>query len=165
MGKDDYPVTQAVRFLRAHRIAFVPHLYPYLEHGGTRQAAVSLSVPEHRVIKTLLMDIGQRHPVVVLMHGDREVSTKALARQLGVKRASPCDVKTAEKDTGYQVGGISPFGTKEQLKVFTESSILELDRIFINGGGRGFMVEIDPRELEKALHPQRVSVAVSPQSS
>lgn len=162
MGKNEYPVTQAVRFLRERGIDFVPHLYPYQEHGGTRQAAVTLSVPEHRVIKTLLMDIGERHPVIVLMHGDREVSTKMLARQLSVKRASPCDVKTAEKSTGYQVGGISPFGTRERLKVYAEASILELDRIFINGGKRGFMVEIDPGNLERALKPYRVSVAVNP---
>jgi Cys-tRNA(Pro) deacylase len=162
MNKDDYPVTQAVRFLREHKISFIPHLYPYVEHGGTRQAAVCMSIPEHRVIKTLLMDIGQKHPVIVLMHGDREVSTRALARRLGVKRAAPCDVKAAERHTGYRVGGISPFGTRDRLKVYIEASILELDRIFINGGKRGFMVEIDPRDLERALEPEPVSVAIEP---
>ncbi|HON37960.1 MAG: Cys-tRNA(Pro) deacylase [Desulfomonilia bacterium] len=162
MRKDEYPVTQAVRFLRANGIDFVPHLYPYVEHGGTRQAALTMSIPEHRVIKTLLMDIDEKQPVIVLMHGDREVSTKALARLLGVKRAGPCDVKKAQRCTGYQVGGISPFGTRERLRVFVESSILELDRIFINGGKRGFMVEMDPRDLEKVLKPERVSVATVP---
>jgi len=162
MRKDEYPVTQAVRFLRANGIDFVPHLYPYVEHGGTRQAALTMSIPEHRVIKTLLMDIDEKQPVIVLMHGDREVSTKALARLLGVKRAGPCDVKKAQRCTGYQVGGISPFGTRERLRVFVESSILELYRIFINGGKRGFMVEMDPRDLEKVLKPERVSVATVP---
>ncbi|HPW69146.1 MAG: aminoacyl-tRNA deacylase [Deltaproteobacteria bacterium] len=162
MRKDEYPVTQAVRFLRAKGIGFVPHRYPYVEHGGTRQAALTLSIPEHRVIKTLLMDIDEKQPVIVLMHGDREVSTKTLARRLGVKRAGPCDVKRAQKCTGYQVGGISPFGTRERLRVFVESSILELDRIFINGGKQGFMVEMDPRDLEKVLKPEQVSVATGP---
>lgn len=162
MSKDDYPVTRAVRFLRERKIHFVPHLYPFVDHGGTRQAAVCLSIPEHRVIKTLLMDIDQRHPVIVLMHGDREVSAKTLARRLGVKRAGPCDVKTAERHTGCQVGGISPFGTRDRLKVYVEASILELDRIFINGGKRGFMVEIDPLDLEQALQPEPVSVAIEP---
>lgn len=164
MGKDEYPITQAVRFLRANKIAFVPRLYPYVDHGGTRQAAVTLSVPEHRVVKTLLMDTDEKRPIIVLMHGDCEVSTKALARQLGVKRVSPCDVKSAQRYTGYQVGGISPFGTKERLKVYVESSILELDRIFINGGKRGFMIEIDPRDLEKSLNPERISVSAAPQT-
>jgi Cys-tRNA(Pro) deacylase len=162
MKKTEYPITQAVRFLRAKGVDFVPHRYPYAEHGGTRQAAVTLSIPEHRVIKTLLMDIDDRQPVIVLMHGDREVSTKTLARRLGVKRAGPCDVNTAQRCTGYQVGGISPFGTRERLRVFMESSILELDRIFINGGKRGFMVEMDPRDLEKVLKSERVSVAIEP---
>jgi Cys-tRNA(Pro) deacylase len=162
MGRDDYPVTRAVRFLRELKISFVPRLYPFVEHGGTRQAALTMSIPEHRVIKTLLMDIDQRHPVIVLMHGDREVSTRALARRLGVKRAVPCDVRSAERHTGYRVGGISPFGTRDRLKVYVEASILELDRIFINGGKRGFMVEIDPRDLERALQPEQVSVAIEP---
>jgi len=155
-----YPVTQAVRSLRTGKIDFIPHLYQYEEHGGTHQAASILNVPEHEVIKTLVMEVDPRWQLLVLMHGDREVSTKRLACELGVKRVSPCDPISAEKHTGYKVGGISPFGTKESLMVCVESSIMMLDRIFINGGKQGFMVEIDPRDLEKALPVKYVNVAV-----
>ena len=155
-----YPVTPAVRSLRAGRIDFIPHLYRYEEHGGTHQAASILNVPEHEVIKTLVMEVDSRWKLLVLMHGDREVSTKQLARELGVKRVSPCDQMSAEKYTGYKVGGISPFGTKKTLMVCVESSIMMLDKIFINGGKQGFMVEIDPRDLEKAFQIKKVNVAV-----
>ena len=155
-----YPVTPAVRSLRAGRIDFIPHLYQYEEHGGTHQAASILSVPEHEVIKTLVMVVDSRRRLLVLMHGDREVSTKQLARELGVKRVSPCDPVSAEKHTGYKVGGISPFGTRKSLPVYVESSIMKLDRIFINGGKRGFMIEIDPCDLEKVLAVKKVNVAV-----
>ena len=155
-----YPVTPAVRSLRAGRIDFIPHLYRYEEHGGTHQAASILNVPEHEVIKTLVMEVDSRWKLLVLMHGDREVSTKQLARELGVKRVSPCDQMSAEKYTGYKVGGISPFGTKESLMVCVESSIMMLDKIFINGGKQGFMVEIDSRDLEKAFQIKKVNVAV-----
>ena len=155
-----YPVTQAVRLLRTGKIDLIPHLYRYEEHGGTRQAASILNVPEHEVIKTLVMEVDLRWKLLVLMHGDREVSTKQLARELGVKRVSPCDQMSAEKYTGYKVGGISPFGTKESLMVCVESSIMTLDRIFINGGKQGFMVEIDPCDLEKVLPVKKVNAAV-----
>ena len=155
-----YPVTPAVRSLRAGKIDFIPNLYRYEEHGGTHQAASILNVPEHEVIKTLVMEVDSRWKLLVLMHGDREVSTKQLARELGVKRVSPCDQMSAEKYTGYKVGGISPFGTKELLMVCVESSIMMLDKIFINGGKQGFMVEIDPRDLEKAFQIKKVNVAV-----
>jgi Cys-tRNA(Pro) deacylase len=155
-----YPVTQAVRSLRAGKIDFIPYLYRYEEHGGTRQAASILNVPEHEVIKTLVMEVDSRWQLLVLMHGDHEVSTKKLACELGVKRVSPCDPISAEKHTGYKVGGISPFGTKESLMVCVESSIMMLDRIFINGGKQGFMVEIDPCDLEKVLPVKKVNVAV-----
>ena len=155
-----YPVTQAVRSLRTGKIDFIPYLYRYEEHGGTHQAASILNVPEHEVVKTLVMEVDSRWQLLVLMHGDREVSTKKLACELGVKRVSPCDPISAEKHTGYKVGGISPFGTKESLMVCVESSIMMLDRIFINGGKQGFMVEIDPRDLEKALPVKYVNVAV-----
>ena len=155
-----YPVTPAVRSLRAGKIDFIPHLYRYEEHGGTHQAASVLNVPEHEVIKTLVMEVDSRWKLLVLMHGDREVSTKQLARELGVKRVSPCDQMSAEKYTGYKVGGISPFGTKELLMVCVESSIMMHNRIFINGGKQGFMVEIDPRDLEKAFPIKKVNVAV-----
>ncbi len=155
-----YPVTAAVRALRAGKIDFIPHLYPYEEHGGTHQAASALNVTEYEVIKTLVMEIDSRRPLLVLMHGDREVSTKRLARELGVKRVSPCDSISAEKCTGYKVGGISPFGTKKSLPVYVESSIMMLGRIFVNGGKQGFMVEIDPCDLEKVLAVKKVNVAV-----
>ena len=155
-----YPVTPAVRSLRAGSIDFIPHLYQYEEHGGTHQASSILGVPEHEVIKTLVMEVDSRWKLLVLMHGDREVSTKQLARELGVKRVSPCDPVSAEKHTGYKVGGISPFGTRKSLPVYVESSIMELDRIFINGGKRGFMIEIDPCDLEKIFPVKKVNVAV-----
>jgi len=155
-----YPVTPAVRSLRAGRIDFIPHLYQYDEHGGTHQASSSLSVPEHEVIKTLVMEVDSRRRLLVLMHGNREVSTKKLAGELGVKRVSPCDPISAEKYTGYKVGGISPFGTRKSLPVYAESSIMKLDRIFINGGKRGFMIEIDPCDLEKVFPVKNVNVAV-----
>jgi len=155
-----YPVTQAVRSLRTGKIDFIPHLYRYEEHGGTHQAASILNVPEHEVIKTLVMEVDSRWQLLVLMHDDREVSTKKLACELGVKRVSPCGPISAEKHTGYKVGGISPFGTRKSLPVCVESSIMMLDRIFINGGKQGFMVEIDPCDLEKVLPIKKVNVAV-----
>ncbi|MDH3566874.1 MAG: aminoacyl-tRNA deacylase [Desulfobacteraceae bacterium] len=155
-----YPVTAAVRALRAGKIDFIPHLYPYEEHGGTHQAALALNVREYEVIKTLVMGIDSRRPLLVLMHGDREVSTQRLARELDVKRVNPCDSTSAQKYTGYKVGGISPFGTRKPLPVYVESSIFMLDRMFINGGKRGFMVEIDPHDLQKVLSIKEVNIAV-----
>ncbi len=146
--------------MRADRIDFIPHLYPYEEHGGTHQAASVLNVPEHEVIKTLVMEDDSRRQLLVLMHGDREVSTKQLARELGVKRVSPCDPISAEKHTGYKVGGISPLGTRKSLPVVVESSIMMLGRIFVNGGKQGFMVEIDPCDLQKVLPVKEVRVAL-----
>ncbi len=160
MAKTDYPNTLAVRFLKAKKIDFIPHLYQYEEHSGTRHAAAMLNVPEHSVIKTLVMETDSREPFLMLMHGDSEVSTKQLARFLEVKRVSPCDVASAQKYTGYCVGGISPFGTRTQLPIYVESTILELDKIHINGGKRGFLVEIDPRDLQKALPIKKVEVAI-----
>ncbi|MBW2490786.1 MAG: aminoacyl-tRNA deacylase [Deltaproteobacteria bacterium] len=156
----NYPVTQAVRALKTGKIHFIPHLYPYEKHGGTHQAASILNVPEREVIKTLVMEADSHGQMLVLMHGDREVSTKKLARELGVKRVNPCDPISAEKHTGYKVGGISPFGTRKSLMVYVESSIMILGRIFVNGGKRGFMVEIDPCDLEKVLPVKKVKVAV-----
>ncbi len=155
-----YPVTKAVRSLRTGKIDFIPYVYQYEEHGGTHQAASILNVPEHEVIKTLVMEVDSRHQLLVLMHGDCEVSTKQLARELGVKRVSPCDPESAEKYTGYKVGGISPFGTRKSLTVCVESSIMMLDRIFVNGGKQGFMVEIDPHDLQKVLSVKEVNVAL-----
>jgi Cys-tRNA(Pro) deacylase len=160
MAKTDYPVTQAIRTLRRKKIDYTPHLYAYKDHGGTRQFANLFNVPEHEVIKTLVMEIDGRQALLVLMHGDLEVSTKQLARELGVKRLRPCDSLSAKKHTGFSVGGISPFGTRKKLPVYVESSILKLERIFINGGKRGFMIEIAPQDLRKALPVKEVTVAI-----
>src|SRR5919205_3494734 len=156
----EYPVTPAVRALREKKVAFEPHLYEYEEHGGTRRSAAELGVDEHSVVKTLVMETEARKPLVVLMHGDREVSTKQLARRLGVKSVQPCEPATAQKHTGYLVGGTSPFGTRAKLPVYVEKTIFELPRIYINGGKRGFLVEIAPRVLRELLPVEEVSVAI-----
>ncbi len=160
MTRSDYPVTTAVRVLRDKKIDFIPHLCTYVEHGGTHHVAEFFHIPEHRVIKTLVMEDERRKPFIVLMHGDCEVSTKQLARELGVKRVDPCEEKDANRYTGYLVGGISPLGTRTRLPVCAEETIFELERIFINGGKRGFMVEIDPKDLERAFPVRRVHVAL-----
>jgi Cys-tRNA(Pro) deacylase len=160
MTRPDHPVTQAIRMLRDKKIIFTPHLYPFVEHGGTRHVSEYFLIPEHQVIKTLIMEQGDNKPFIVLMHGDCEVSTKQLARELKVKRVSPCEENDAQRYTGYMVGGISPFGTRTKLKVCAESSIFELDRIFINGGKRGFMVEIKPEDLEKAFAVTKIHAAL-----
>jgi Cys-tRNA(Pro) deacylase len=147
----DIPVTTAIRALRDKAIPFTPHLYPYAEHGGTQHAAECLHVPEHATVKTLVMETDTRAPLIVLMHGDREVSTKSLARVIGVKSVSPCTPETAQRHTGYLVGGTSPFGTRKPLPVYVEETILALDRVYINGGRRGLLVELTPADLRKAL--------------
>jgi len=159
--RDEYPVTPAVRVLRERKIAFTPHLYPFVEHGGTRRVAEYFHVPEHRVIKTLIMEDERGRPLIVLMHGACEVSTRQLARELGCKHVEPCAERDAQRYTGYQVGGISPLGTRTTLPVYAQATIFDLERIFINGGKRGFMVEIDPAGLDRALLVTRVHVAVS----
>jgi Cys-tRNA(Pro) deacylase len=156
----DYPVTPAVRALREGGVEFEPHLYEYEERGGTRHSAASLGVDEHAVVKTLVMETDARRPLIVLMHGDREVSTKGLARALGVKTVKPCDPATAQKHTGYLVGGTSPLGTRARLPVYAERTIFELPRVYINGGKRGFLVSLDPRVLRDALQVEEVEVAV-----
>ncbi len=158
--KNDFPSTPAVHYLRAHKVEFKPHLYDWEEHGGTARAAEMLGVPEHQVVKTLVMETDARKPLLVLMHGDREVSTKNLARAIGAKHVNPCEVQVAQKHTGYSVGGISPFGTRAQMPVYVEASILALGRIYINGGRRGFLVEIDPNELRRTLRAQELNVAI-----
>ncbi|MFP4436369.1 MAG: Cys-tRNA(Pro) deacylase [Chloroflexaceae bacterium] len=160
MAKPDYPITPAVRYLRRHNIAFQPWLYPYEDQGGTGHAAMSLQVDEHAVIKTLVMESDARRPLLMLMHGDREVSTKQLARQIGVKTVGPCDQAQVQKSTGYIVGGVSPFGTRQELPIYVEATILDLERIYINGGKRGFLVEISPADLQRVLPVQAVTVAV-----
>jgi Cys-tRNA(Pro) deacylase len=158
----DYPVTTAVRFLRERRIDFRPHLYEYEEHGGTRLSASALGIPEHDVIKTLVFETDLHKPLIVLMHGDREVSAKELARTIGVKRIEPCDAAMAQRATGYVFGGTSPFGTRTQLPIFAEKSIFSLSKIYINGGKRGFLVELDPSVLKSELHATEVEVAIQP---
>jgi Cys-tRNA(Pro) deacylase len=162
MSKPEYPVTTAVRALRDRKIEFQPHFYSYEEHGGTKVSASALNVPEHEVVKTLVMQTDDRKPLIVLMHGDREVSTKQLARAIGARRIDPCDETTALKYTGYQFGGTSPFGTRHPIPVYAERTIFTLSRIFINGGKRGFLVEINPSDLKKALDLTEVDVAIIP---
>ena len=156
----DYPVTPAVRLLRKKKVAFEPRLYDYVERGGTRHSAEALGVDEHAVVKTLVMETDAHKPLIVLMHGDREVSTKQLARALGVKSVHPCDFAAAQKHTGYLVGGTSPFGTRAHLPVYVERTIFELPAICINGGKRGFLVEIEPRVLREVLPVEEVEVAI-----
>ena len=155
----EYPVTPAVRYLREKKIEFVPHLYEYVEKGGTRESAKQLGVDEHSVVKTLVFETNEKKPLIVLMHGDREVSTKNLARHLGVKSVEAATAETAAKVTGYQFGGTSPFGTRMKLPVYAERTIFDLDRIFINGGKRGFLVEIDPAEL-RSIDVKHVEVGI-----
>ncbi|HKQ53934.1 MAG TPA: Cys-tRNA(Pro) deacylase [Pyrinomonadaceae bacterium] len=155
-----YPVTPAVRLLRERKIDFEPHLYAYEEHGGTRHSAEALGVDEHAVVKTLVMETETRKPLVVLMHGDREVSTKQLARAIGAKSVHPCDPVVAQKHTGYLVGGTSPFGTRAELPVYAERTIFELPKIYINGGKRGFLISIDPRVLRAVLNVEEVEAAI-----
>jgi Cys-tRNA(Pro) deacylase len=152
--------TPATVLLRQHGVAFEPHLYEYEEHGGSRVSARELGVDEHCVIKTLVMEDERRQPLIVLMHGDRTVSTKQLAREAGLKKVQPCQPEVAQRHTGYQVGGTSPFGTRKALPVYMEASIAELPRIYINGGRRGFLVAIDPKELVRVLQPMPVNVAL-----
>ena len=140
---------------------FVEREYRYEEHGGTRVSARELGVDEHAVVKTLVMEDERREPLIVLMHGDREVSTKQLARQTGRKTVTPCDPAVAQRHTGYMVGGTSPFGTRKTLPVFIERTILELDTVYINGGRRGFLVALSPQEIARVLNPTVVHVALT----
>ncbi len=151
--------TPATVFLKAHKVAYTEHLYEYVEHGGTEVSAQALGVPEHSVVKTLVMQDEDAKPLIVLMHGDRKVSTKNLARQAGRKRIEPCRPEEAQRHTAYQVGGTSPFGTKKKMPIYVERSILDLPKIYINGGRRGFLVCIDPKELLK-LSPLLVEAAL-----
>lgn len=159
MSKEKTPVTQAIRVLREHKVDYSEHLYKYEDKGGTTVSARELGVDEHAVVKTLIMEDEQKHPLIVLMHGDREVGTGMLAKQIGVKKVSPCDPKTADKHSGYQVGGTSPFGTRHPMPVYMESSIADLPRIYINGGKRGFLIGIDPQEVIRVLQPVLVQAA------
>lgn len=164
MAKDDViPVTQAVRVLRAANVVFSPHLYEYLERGGTKHSAASLGVDEHTVIKTIVLEDEARQPLICLQHGDLEVSTKNLARIRGCKTITPCSPETAFRHTGYLVGGTSPFGmrsgARKPLPVYLEQGICDLPRIYINGGKRGFLVGIDPSAVVTLLRPTLVDAS------
>ena len=154
------PSTPAIHFLRYHGIAFTEHPYRYEDRGGTRVSARELGVDEHAVVKTIVMEDEDRRPLLVLMHGDREVSTKELARQAGKKSIAPCDPATAQRQTGYLVGGTSPFGTRRSLPVYIERSILDLEKIYINGGRRGFLVGVAPRAIVGPLAATPVDVGI-----
>jgi len=161
MARPRYPITPAVRFLRSHKVAFNPCMYSYSGHGGARQAALALGLSEHRVVKTLVMETEDQSPLLVLMHGDRAVSTRQLGRFIGSKRVSPVQPDRALNCTGYQVGGISPFGTRRVMPVYVQITILESKTIFINGGKRGFFVEVIPSVLLETLAATPVEVATA----
>jgi Cys-tRNA(Pro) deacylase len=156
----DYPITPAVRYLREKGVEFTPHLYEYVEKGGTRESARQLGVDEHAVIKTLVFETNEKKPLVVLMHGDMQVSTKKLARRIGVKSVEPATPERATKWTGYLVGGTSPFGVKTPMPVYAERTIFDLDRIYFNGGKRGFLVEVGPSVLRTSLAVDEIEVGI-----
>jgi len=151
----------AIRALRAAGIAFVPHLYAWQPRGGTRASSEALGIPEHSVIKTLIFENERGEPLCILMHGDREVSAKQLARVIGTKTVAPCVPEVADRHSGYQVGGTSPFGLRRAMPIYMQATIAELPRIYINGGARGFLVELDPRDVARVLSPVIVDVAVA----
>ena len=160
MAKDNLPSTPALLTLRAAKVAFEPRRYKYVEKGGTRASAEALGVDEHAVIKTIVLETGDKQPLICLMHGDRQISTKQLARALGEKTIQPCDPAVAQRHTGYMVGGTSPFGTRKPLPVYVERTILDLPVIHINGGARGLLVSIAPAALTQLLGAVPVDVAL-----
>ncbi|MBP6671628.1 MAG: Cys-tRNA(Pro) deacylase [Bacteroidetes bacterium] len=160
MSAEEYPITTGVRFLRDNKIEFAPLLYIYEPKGGTAVSARELGVEEHRIIKTLVMETDPRNQFLILMHGDKEVSTKQLARAMGVKSVNPATEQTAQRVTGYQVGGISPFGTRQKIPIYIEASILALPKIIINGGKRGFLVEIEPQQIKRVFAVTEVNAAI-----
>jgi Cys-tRNA(Pro) deacylase len=160
MKRPSHSETPATQFLRSHGVEFSEHFYDYVERGGTAASSGALGVPEHEVVKTLVMEDEKGAPLIVLMHGDRSVSTKNLARQADRKRVEPCKPEVAQRHTGYQVGGTSPFGTRKAMPVYMERSILDLERIYINGGRRGFLVRLAPPEIVRTLAPRLVEVAL-----
>jgi Cys-tRNA(Pro) deacylase len=154
------PVTAATRELRAHKVDFSDHPYDYEDHGGTGVSARELGVPEHTVIKTLIMEDDAGRPLIVLMHGDFKVSTKELARVVGVKTISPCSPETANRHSGFVIGGTSPFGTRKKMPVYMEKTVLDLKKIFINGGKRGYLVGMAPRDVVRVVDPKLVQVGI-----
>ena len=159
--KEHAPETPATAFLRQHGVSYTEHLYDYVEHGGTNESSRQLAVDEHQIVKTLVMQDQDAHPLIVLMHGDRKVSLKNLARQIGAKSVEPCRPEVAQRHSGYQVGGTSPFGTRKPLPIYVERSILSLPKIYINGGNRGFLVGIQPQVLIDTLHATPVDCALT----
>jgi len=153
--------TPAIHALRQHGIPFREHTYRYEDHGGTRVSARELGVDEHAIVKTLVMEDDRKQPLIVLMHGDREVSTKALARALGAKAVTPCRPDVAERHTGYLVGGTSPFGTRKRMPVYVERTILALESVYVNGGRRGFLVSLSPAAFVTVLDATPVDVALT----
>jgi len=154
----NYPITPAIRALREKKIEFEPHVYEYVEKGGTKHSSEVLKVDEHAVVKTLVFETNERKPLIVLQHGDFQVSTKVLARVLNVKTIAPVAPERANKLTGYLVGGTSPFGVKTKMPVYAEKTIFDLEKIYINGGKRGFLIEIEPRVLRDVLEIEAVEV-------
>ncbi|HEX9391663.1 MAG TPA: Cys-tRNA(Pro) deacylase [Usitatibacteraceae bacterium] len=152
--------TPATRLLKQHGVVYTEHIYEYIEHGGTAVSSSALGVDEHHVVKTLIFEDDRRQPLCVLMHGDRKVSTKELARQIGAKRVAPCKPEDATRHSGYMVGGCSPFGLRKPMPVFMEKTILDLDRILINGGKRGFLVGMPPAEVVRLMAPTLVNAAL-----
>ena len=152
--------TPATQFLRRQGAAFGEHPYEYVDHGGTGESARQLGVPEHDVVKTLIMEDERAQPLVVLMHGDCSVSTKNLARQIGCKSVQPCKPEVAQRHSGYMVGGTSPFGTKKRMPVYVEATVLELEKIYINGGRRGYLVSLDPKLLTALVDAKPVECAL-----
>ncbi len=162
MSKHEHaPETPATKFLKVHQVPFSNHLYAYEEHGGTRVSARELNVDEHAVVKTLVFEDENARPLIVLMHGDRKVSAKELARQAGCKKVEPCKPEVANRHTGFLVGGTSPFGTKKAIPVYIEKSILDLPLIYINGGKRGYLVGVHPHDILRTLKPKPVEAALA----
>jgi Cys-tRNA(Pro) deacylase len=163
MAKKDKHVseTPATQWLKAHGVAFTEHVYDYVDHGGTAESSRQLGRPEHEVVKTLVMQDDKAEPLIVLMHGDRQVSTKNLARAIGAKSVEPCKPDVAQRHSGFLVGGTSPFGTRKAMPVYVEASVLELPGILINGGRRGYLVGITPEVLTTVLGAKPVSCALA----
>jgi len=159
MGREKMPVTPAIRMLRQYKVAYMDHPYTYEEKGGTAVCARELGVDEHAIIKTLVMEDEKGSPLLVLMHGDLQVSTKNLARTVGAKSILPCAAEVANRHTGYPVGGTSPFGTRKAMPVYMEETILELPTVYVNGGRKGYLVGMRPAEMVRLLKPLLVSVS------
>jgi Cys-tRNA(Pro) deacylase len=157
----DYPITPAIRVLRQHKVSFEPHVFDYIEQGGTKHSSAVLGVDEHTIIKTLIFETNEKKPLIVLMHGDLQVSTKELARILKVKTVSPATPEKANKLTGYLVGGTSPFGVRTKMPIYAEKTIFDLEKIYINGGKRGFLVAIEPNVLHEVLPIEEVKVGIA----